>query len=105
MTRSFTSDFHAHTATVLGALLILSVVAYGALILLMVQEAAYRVRAEGASTALTGELAALESEYLSLEESITLARAQASGFTEANTVARVARALPASALSLRHEPR
>ena len=103
MARALSFDIHARAAAILGSLLVLSVVVYGVLILLMVQETAYRARAENAARMLTGELGLLEQEYLSVEESVTLERAQARGFTEAKQIARVTRALPAAALSLRSE--
>lgn len=103
MTRALSFDFHARAAAILGFLLVFSIVAYGALIILMVQETAYRAHAEDRSRALTGQLGMIEQEYLSVEESITLERARALGFIEARNVARVARTAPVAALSLRNE--
>lgn len=102
MTRAISFDFHARATTFLVSLLVLCVLTYGALILLMVEETAYRARAENASRTATGELSVLEQKYISAEESITLERAQALGFIDAPRVVRVARDF-LTALSVRSE--
>jgi hypothetical protein len=103
MTKALSFDLYARAATILGSLFLLSIIAYGALILLMVQETSYRARAEQSSRVITGELSVLEKKYLSVEESVTLEKAQTLGFVEAKQIARVNRFLPVTALSLRNE--
>ncbi|HEY4510874.1 MAG TPA: hypothetical protein VJG29_00705 [Candidatus Paceibacterota bacterium] len=106
MTRALSSDMLTRASALLASLLVLSIVAYGVFILLMVQETAYRVRAESSIRALTGELGNLEGAYLLAEESVTLERAQALGFVEAKNIARVTRSANApSGLSLRDDLR
>jgi hypothetical protein len=103
MTRTLSSDLHARLVAILGTLLVLSLCAYGVGILLMVQETAYRARAENTIRVLTGEVGVLEGKYLVAEESVTYERALALGFSEPEDVTRVARTSVSAALSLRGE--
>lgn len=104
MTRTLVSEIYPRSIAVLGFLFVVSVCAYGVGILLMVQETAYRARAEQSIRSLTGAVGELESRYLAAEESLTLERARALGYEEAKEIARVTRP-GAVSLSLRNAPR
>ena len=101
MTKASSFELQARAAATLGFLLVASIVAYGGLILLMVQETSYRARAEAASRVIVGELGSLEQRYIAAEETVTLERAQMLGFVETKQIARANRLLPGVALSLK----